>query len=125
VKKLPKTYKDLEFWKSSFKVATLVVNLTRRLPRSLEIRIILNQLFRSSMSIGANIAEGYGRFGGKEYARFLQVSLGSANETEYWLILLKECCPRYRKEIDKIIEKNSETIKMLASSIKTIKSKKK
>jgi len=78
---------------------------------------------RSVMSIGANIAEGYGRFGVKEFPRYLQVSLGSANETEYWLLLLRECQPKFNKDIDEIIDKNREVIKMLATSIKTIRNK--
>lgn len=77
------------------------------------------------MSVGTNIAEGYGRFGSKEYARFLQVALGSADETEHWLILLKECFPKFSREIEKIIDKNKMTIKMLAASLKTLKEKKK
>ena len=75
------------------------------------------------MSVGANVAEGYGRFGGKEYSRFLQVSLGSANESEYWMMLLVEINPVFKKEIQVVIDKNCESIKMLAVSLKTIRSK--
>lgn len=124
--KVPKTYKDLLFWQKSFEVATLVLKLSRKIPRTYEVKIILNQLLRSVMSVGANIAEGYGRYGGKEYTRFLQVSLGSANEVDYWLFLLKEIVSKKLvKEVDMIIDKNTETIKMLASAVKTIKGKKK
>lgn len=75
------------------------------------------------MSISANIAEGYGRFGKKEFARYLQVSLGSANETDCWLNLLIESAPNFNKDIRVIIDKNTETIKMLAASIKTLRLK--
>jgi four helix bundle protein len=74
--------------------------------------------------VGANISEGYGRFGTKEYARFLQIALGSANETEYWLLLLKDCYPKMSIKVDAIISKNCETIKMLTSSINKIRNKK-
>jgi len=40
------------------------------------------QLLRAVTSIGANIAEGYGRNEGKEYVRFLQIAYGSANEVD-------------------------------------------
>lgn len=123
MKELPKTYKDLLFWKKSFEASILVIRIAKKLPRDLEIRIILGQLLRSVMSIGANIAEGYGRFGPKEFTRYLQVSLGSANETEYWLLLLKECSPKFSQEIDEILNKNREVVKMLAKSIQTLKSK--
>lgn len=118
-----KTYKDLVIWTKAFENSLLVLKLFKRLPKNSENRIITNQLLRSIMSVGANIAEGYGRYGGKEYPRFLQISLGSANESEYWLLLLQKCNKRYNKEIEIIINKNSESIKMLASSIKTIRSK--
>jgi len=75
------------------------------------------------MSVGANIAEGYGRFGSKEYSRFLQISLGSANESEYWLLVLIEANPFYKREIETIVNKNTESIKMLAASLKTIRNK--
>jgi len=76
------------------------------------------------MSIGANMAEGYGRYKSKEYLRFLRIALGSANEVDYWLSMLIVSCPIFKKSIDSIIEKNIEEIKILSSSLKTIRNKK-
>jgi four helix bundle protein len=118
-----KTYKDLRIWQNAFETSKLLLRLTQKLPRNIQNKIIISQLLRSITSVGANIAEGYGRFGGKEYARFLQVALGSANESDYWLLLLAENNPVYNKEISKIIHKNTESIKMLAASLKTIRNK--
>jgi four helix bundle protein len=42
------------------------------------------QLIDSAGSIAANIEEGYGRGFGKDYSRFLRISLGSARETKGW-----------------------------------------
>ena len=42
------------------------------------------------MSIAANIAEGCGRNGDVEFRRFLRISLGSATETEYHLLLARD-----------------------------------
>jgi four helix bundle protein len=47
-------------------------------------KAIASQLIRSAGSIAANIEEGYGRGYGKDYARFLRISLGSARETRGW-----------------------------------------
>ena len=44
----------------------------------------MSQLLRSSGSISANIEEGYGRGFGKDYARFLRITIGSARETRGW-----------------------------------------
>jgi four helix bundle protein len=47
-------------------------------------RVIASQLAKSTGSIAANIEEGFGRGYGKDYARFLRISLGSARETRGW-----------------------------------------
>lgn len=120
----PKTYKDLLFWKTAFETSKLVILLSRKLHRNTENQILLNQLIRSSASVGANIAEGYGRFGTKEFSRFLRISLGSANETEYWLLLLKESNQEFAVEINLIITRNTESIKMLAKSLQSLKLRK-
>lgn len=119
-----KTYRDLKFWQNAYKVTLSVVKLTEKLPRDRVSYILVRQVIRSSASVGANIAEGFGRFKGKEYARFIQVSLGSANETDYWLHLLKEIYPRFSMEINDIIMKNEETIKMLVVTLQSLEKKK-
>lgn len=119
-----KSYKDLHFWQKSFETTKQILGLIKKLPMEQMTKIVVNQLIRASCSVGANIAEGYGRYRGKEYERFLQIALGSANETEYWLLILKELYPKSGVEIDKIIGMNNETIGMLVSSLKTLRSKK-
>lgn len=47
-------------------------------------RNMADQLYRAVCSISANIAEGYSRSTGKDKARFLEYSLGSARETRDW-----------------------------------------
>lgn len=116
-------YKDLIFWQKAYRVTKLVIALCRKLPRDTISSILINQVIRSSGSVGANIAEGFGRYKGKEYKRFLQIALGSANETEYWLLILQDAYPRFEKDIQEIIDINLEVIKMLSSSLKSLSSK--
>ena len=51
---------------------------------------LTNQVRRSASSIPANIAEGCGRNSQMEFAHFLNIAMGSANESEYHLILSKD-----------------------------------
>jgi four helix bundle protein len=71
-------------------------------------RAISEQLIRSSGSISANIEEGYGRGYGKDYARFLRISAGSARETRGWYyrgrqLLSEEVLEHRYKLLDEII----------------------
>ncbi len=115
------SYKDLIFWKRSKEVSLLVVILTRKLPNERSAWVIIDQIIRSAFSVGANIAEGFGKYKGKEYSRFLQIALGSARETEYWLELLKDIYPKFADEIDKALSLNLETIKMLVVTLKKLR----
>lgn len=117
-------YRDLVFWQRAHEVTVLVILLCRKLPKERIADILSSQLIRSCASVGANIAEGFGRYKTREYDRFLQIALGSANETDYWLIILKDTYPFLEKEIDGIAKKNLETIKMLATSLKTLRGNK-
>ena len=119
-----KIYKDLKFWQTANEVTLSVIKLARKLPKDKISYIFVNQIIRSAASVGANIAEGYGRFRGKEYARFIQIALGSANETDYWLSLIKNCFPHYSREVELIIAKNEESIKMLTVTLRKLRSKK-
>jgi four helix bundle protein len=49
-----------------------------------------SQIRRSSISIGANIAEGAGKITRPDFARFLQIAMGSASELEYELLLARD-----------------------------------
>lgn len=117
------SYKELRFWQTSREVSLSVVQLAKQLPNERVSWIVTDQVLRSSFSVGANVAEGFGRYRGKEYARFMQVALGSARETEYWLELLKEVYPKFLKEIEKITQLNEETIKMLVATLKKLNSR--
>jgi len=115
------SYKQLRFWQTSKEVSKLIIILTKALPNERVVQIITDQVLRSSFSTGACITEGYGKYLGKEYSRFLQMALGSARETEYWLELLEETYPEYSTQIKQILLINEETVKMLVATLNTLR----
>ncbi|OGM91912.1 hypothetical protein A2755_00935 [Candidatus Wolfebacteria bacterium RIFCSPHIGHO2_01_FULL_48_22] len=72
-----KTYKDLEVYKEAQRLYPQVVGFSKVFPR--EGFYLKNQLCRAANSIGANIAEGFGR-SNAEFKLYLTRSLGSCNE---------------------------------------------
>jgi len=82
-------YKDLKVWEKSHQFTLTVYEITKSFPKD-EIYSLTNQLRRAASSIPANIAEGCGKNSQAEFAHFLNISLGSANESEYFLILSKD-----------------------------------
>jgi four helix bundle protein len=62
---------------------------TKLFPKD-ELYSLTNQLRRAAASIPSNIAEGCGKNTNLEFAHYLNIALGSANESEYFLILSKD-----------------------------------
>jgi four helix bundle protein len=81
-----KNFRDLSIWQKSHNLALDVYKATGDFPRE-ESYGLTSQIRRASVSIPANIAEGCGRQGDAELGRFLQMSVGSASELEYHLLL--------------------------------------
>ncbi len=79
-------FKDLVVWQKAHPLVLDIDRATRTFPT--EDRYgLTGQLRRSAASVPANIAEGCGRDGERERARFLSIGAGSASETEYHLLL--------------------------------------
>ena len=89
----------------------------KRTPYKLD--FILNQLFRSASSVGANIAEGYGRHYMGSLKQFYSIARGSAFETDYWLEVLSELPGFDRIALSQFISRNTEQSKMLTSLMKS------
>lgn len=82
-------YKDLKVWEKAHRFTLDVYEATKSFPKE-EIYSLTNQLRRASSSIPANIAEGCGKNTQADFAHYLNISLGSSNEAEYFLILTRD-----------------------------------
>jgi len=76
-----KDFRELEVWSKSHALVLAVYQATRSFPKE-ELYVLTSQLRRSAGSVPANISEGCGRGSDLEFAKFLQVAMGSANEME-------------------------------------------
>ena len=82
-------YKELKVWQKAHAFVLKVYQISKDFPKE-EMYSLTNQIRRSASSIPANIAEGCGKKTQLEFAHYLNISLGSANETEYFLLLAKD-----------------------------------
>jgi four helix bundle protein len=76
-----RSFRDLDVWKKSIRMAVLVYRLTDGFPRE-EIYGLSSQMRRAAVSISSNIAEGHGRLSTREYRQFLGVARGSNFELQ-------------------------------------------
>jgi len=85
--------------------------------------VLLNQLFRSLTSIGANIIEAKASNSKKDFARYFDIALKSANETKYWLCLVRDLNNTYKTKLDEILKETNEISNIIASSLLTMRNK--
>ena len=82
-------FKTLLVWQKAHAITLITYKLTANFPKE-ELYGLTSQMRRSAASIGSNIAEGCGRGGDAELARFLQIAMGSASELESQTLLAHE-----------------------------------
>jgi four helix bundle protein len=80
------SYQDLDVWKRGMTLAEMAYKLTKAFPKD-ELFGMTSQIRRAASSIPANIAEGWGRQGTKEFQQFLRIAQGSLRELETHLLL--------------------------------------
>jgi four helix bundle protein len=82
---------DLEVFKLSYQVAMDIFAMTRIFPKE-EKYSLTDQIVRSSRSVSANIAEGWGRrIYENEFKKHLVYAMGSLEETKVWLCFSRDC----------------------------------
>lgn len=115
-----KDFRQLQVWEKAHQLALAVYKATKEFPKE-ELYGLTSHIWRASMSIPTNIAEGCGRHTDPEFARFLQFAMGSANETEYQLLLARDLI-FLPNDTYKVLHDNVEQVKrILASLLKTLR----
>ena len=107
----------LEFKKRCFNFSLSVLRLSETLRKKQINWVLIDQLIRSATSIGANVVEGGNSASKKEFINYFQISLKSASETLYWLLLLKEINPENSESIEALIKECAEIKKIMSTII--------
>ena len=110
-RKPAKSFKDLVVWQKAHQMVLGVYKMTKSFPKE-ELYGSTSQVKRSSVSVAANIAEGFKKKGKADKLRFFNIAQGSLSETEYFLILAKDL-EYYNTE--RLIEDASEVGRLLES----------
>ena len=114
-------FKSLKVWQKGHELSLSVYKITPLFPRE-EIYGLASQIRRAVLSIPANIAEGCGCNGNREFARFLEIALRSASETEYYLLLsrdLKYLSPRTHEELNNQVTEVKRMLTRLIQKLTT------
>ena len=105
-----------------YKFSVDVIKFISSLDVGRKFQSIVDQFIRSATSIGANVVEGKSAHSKKDFIKFYEIALKSANETKYWICLLRDGLDL--KNIDELLNEADEISKVLATIIiKTKKSK--
>jgi four helix bundle protein len=105
----------------SFAFAVRVVNLCKYLCAEKKEFVLSKQLLRSGTAIGALVREAEQAESRADFIHKLAIALKEANETEYWLLLLREAGYLSPTEADSILHDTVELLKLLTSIIKSTK----
>jgi four helix bundle protein len=117
-----RNYQKYEVWNEAHQVVLLIYNqIVPEIPKVEQFRIT-SQMKRAAYSVPLNIAEGCGRNSQKDFVHFLDMSLGSARELEYCLLLSKDL-GYLETDVFNPLNKKVNSIKaMLITLIKQIRS---
>lgn len=102
------SFKDLIVWQKSHQLVLAIYTITKTFPKE-EIFSLTNQVRRASVSIAANISEGYKKKTIPNKLNFINIAEGSLEEVKYYIILSKDL-----KYID---EKNYEQLYNYAEEV--------
>jgi len=109
----------------AYQYSIRVIEFIDALSKDASTTVITNQLLGSATSIGANIVEAKGASSKRDFTNFFSHSLKSANESLYWLGLLRDAKKINNPQLEYLLNETKELANILGSSILTLKGKNK
>ncbi len=101
-----------------------IIRLCRKLPNNQEGRLIGNQIFRSGTSVAANYRSACRAKSKPDFIAKLSIVEEEADETLFWLELIKEMKILQTPDLDLLMKENNEIVAIIVASIKTARIKK-
>ena len=120
MKSCARNFHNYQVWQDAVALATLVYDVTAKLPW-FEKKGLCDQLQRAVVSISSNIAEGSGRPTDSDFAHFLDMALGSANEVETQLLITRNLNYLPQDQYITIMEQLISVQKQLTGLISSIR----
>ncbi len=114
------SFHSLQVWQKSHRLVVIVYRLTGKYPAR-ELYGLTSQIRRACVSIPANIAEGCGRQSDADFARMLQIAMGSASELEYLLLLSRDLELLRPQDYQLVTEGVVEVKRMLTALIRKLR----
>jgi len=117
-----KSFQELDVWKKGHGFTLAVYRLTKGFPKDERFGLV-SQLRRSAASIGANIAEGFGRRSTKDFVRYLEIAVGSLEETRNYLLLSRDLGYCEERDFDSLNLQLDEIGRMLGGLSRSLRAR--
>ena len=112
-------FREIKAWDKAHSLTLAVYKATASFPKD-ETYGLTSRIRRASASIPANIAEGCGRNGTAEFARFLHIAMGSASELEYHLLLARDLHLLSNIDHERLARDATEVKRMLTAFVQKL-----
>jgi len=108
----------------AYKFSLDIIKFVNDLPNKRGFWSIGDQLLRAATSIGANMIEAKASSSKRDFIKFYEIALKSANETRYWICLLRDSYSELKIKSEELLKEAVEISNMIGSSVLTLKGKK-
>ncbi|MDX6183809.1 four helix bundle protein [Flavobacterium sp. Fl-33] len=102
------------------KFSLTIIDLAEKLPTTYIVKVIANQIVRSGTSVGANYRAVCRARSDKEFIAKMNIVLEEADETLFWLEIIKEKDWSDKSELEIIWKEGNQLTAIFVSSLKTV-----
>ncbi len=112
---------EVDLRRRAYQYSIDIIKFLDLLPNEWSTRVLAKQLLRSATSVGANLVESKVASSRKDYANFFLYSLKSANESLYWLGLLRDAKRVSSNSVQPLLKETQEIANIIGASVVTLR----